>query len=74
MKNLDELDVVIVGSGAAGSLLAAKLSQAGRSVLILEGGPQRVADDLYSSQIWARRIHWTGPPTDTGGRKIHVPD
>ena len=68
MKSLDEVDVVIVGSGAAGSLLAAKLSQAGRSVLILEGGPQRVADDLYSSQIWARRIHWTGPPTDTGGQ------
>ena len=45
MKNLDELDVVIVGSGAAGSLLAAKLSQAGKSVLILEGGPQRVAED-----------------------------
>ena len=46
MNSPDEVDVVIVGSGASGSLLAAKLSQAGKSVVILEGGPQRVAQDL----------------------------
>jgi choline dehydrogenase-like flavoprotein len=24
-------------------------------------------DDLYSSQIWARRVKWFGPPTETSG-------
>jgi len=64
---VDTVDVAIVGSGASGSVLAAKLSQAGKTVVILEGGPERKAGDLYSSQIWARRIKWFGPRTDTGG-------
>lgn len=64
---MDNVDVLIVGSGAAGSLFAAKLAQAGRSVLILEGGPERRMEDLYSSQIWSRRLKWGGPPTETGG-------
>ncbi len=65
---MERVDVVIVGSGASGSLFAAKLSQGGKRVLILDGGPQRSAADLYSSQIWARRIKWSGPPTETTGR------
>src|SRR4051794_3671225 len=36
-------DAVIVGAGIAGALIAAKLSEAGKRVLILEAGP---ADDL----------------------------
>lgn len=64
---VESVDAVIVGSGASGSLLAAKLSQAGKRVVALEGGPERKAGDLYSSQIWARRVKWFGPPTDTGG-------
>ena len=64
----EKVDVVIVGSGAAGSLLAAKLAQAGKSVVVLEGGPQRAMGDLYSSQIWSRRLKWAGPPTDTSGK------
>lgn len=64
---MDKADVVIIGSGAAGSLLAAKLAQAGKTVIVLEGGPERKATDLYSSQIWARRIKWFGPMSITGG-------
>lgn len=60
-------DVVIVGSGAAGSLLAARLAQSGKRVLILEAGPRRTLSDLYSSQIWARRQKWAGPASDLGG-------
>ena len=35
----DKVDVVIVGSGSAGSHFAARLSKAGRRVVALEAGP-----------------------------------
>ncbi len=53
-------DVIIVGAGAAGSLMAAKLAKAGKSVLVLEAGPAWSMGDLISSQIWARRLKWGG--------------
>ena len=64
---MDHADVVIVGSGAAGSLLAAKLSASGRRTVLLEAGPKRGMNDLYSSQIWSRRLKWGGPPTEMEG-------
>ena len=64
---MDKVDVAIVGSGASGTLLAAKLAENGKKVIVLEGGPERRAGDLYSSQIWARRIKWFGPAAETGG-------
>lgn len=62
-----KFDVVIVGSGASGCLLAAKLAQAGKKVVILEGGPPVSTDDMWSSQIWSRRLHGTPLPALTGG-------
>jgi choline dehydrogenase-like flavoprotein len=58
----DRVDVVITGAGAAGALLAARLAQAGKSVVLLEAGPAWMPTDLKSSQIWARRIKWGGAP------------
>jgi len=63
----EKTDVVIVGSGASGSLLAAKLAQAGKRVVILEAGPELTLDDLYSSQIWSRRLRWAGPFSESSG-------
>ena len=41
----DPVDFVIVGSGAAGGVVARELSAAGHSVVLLEQGPHlRVAD------------------------------
>lgn len=67
MSGDTHVDVLIVGAGAAGSLFAAKLAQAGKSVLVLEPGPPWKTDDLISSQIWARRLRWGGPPVGSSG-------
>jgi choline dehydrogenase-like flavoprotein len=67
------VDVVIVGAGAAGSLLAAKLAAGGKSVRVLEAGPAWSSDDLVSSQIWGRRLRWGGPfVASTGANPIAV--
>lgn len=50
------VDAVVVGSDAAGSLIAAKLAESGKQVVILDGGPKRTMDALISSQIWARQL------------------
>ncbi len=61
-----ETEVVIVGAGAAGSVYAAILAEAGKSVTVLEGGPPWQLTDLYSSQLWARRLKWTEPHVEQG--------
>ena len=69
-----ETDIVIVGSGATGSLMAAHLATQGRRVVVFEAGPDRQMGDLVSSQIWARRLKWGGAPVvEEGAQKIgHV--
>ena len=56
-----QVEVLVVGAGAAGSVYAARLAQAGRKVLVLESGPAWEVGDLVSSQIWGRRLKWSGP-------------
>lgn len=55
-------DVIVVGAGAAGSVIAATAAESGKRVLILEAGPARGPRDLVSSQIHARRLKWSGAP------------
>jgi len=68
MARADKVDAVIVGGGASGLLLAAKLGEAGKKVVVLELGPPFELSDLVSSQIWSRRLKWGGPPIISEGR------
>jgi choline dehydrogenase-like flavoprotein len=61
----DVADVVIVGAGFSGSLVAGALARRGKSVVVLESGPEREARDLVSSKIWARSLH--GPYAGSQG-------
>lgn len=67
ISTVEKVDVLVVGAGAAGSVIAAKAAQAGKHVLILEAGPPRTLADLTSSQIWARRLKWGGAQVEEQG-------
>ncbi len=60
-------DAVVVGAGAAGSLVAAKLATAGKRTLVLDAGPGWTTADLVSSPIWARRLKWDPGTSASGG-------
>ena len=53
----DEVDFVIVGSGAAGGVLARELSQAGFSVVVLEQGP-RLGEADFTHDEYAYWVQW----------------
>jgi choline dehydrogenase-like flavoprotein len=61
----DVADVVIVGAGYSGSLVAGALARGGKSVVVFESGPERDVRDLVSSKIWARSLH--GPYAGSQG-------
>lgn len=66
----DEVDFVIVGSGASGGVLAKELSVAGFDVVVLEQGPYRRAGDfthdefgIFFQNEMARHPLWNDPST-----------
>ena len=69
---MDEFDVVVVGGGAAGCVVAARLSQTGsRSVLLLEAGPDlraSVPGDLRNGWGMTSDFDWgfASEPDDRG--------
>ncbi len=67
----EPVDIVIVGAGAVGSVLAALLAEAGKTVRVLEGGPDRKLNELYSSQLWGRRLYWTSPAVEDVNHNVH---
>jgi choline dehydrogenase-like flavoprotein len=56
------VEVVIIGAGPCGALMAQRLATAGVSVLVLEAGPRLdAARDLTNSEANAGRILWQEP-------------
>ncbi|HEY8581800.1 MAG TPA: FAD-dependent oxidoreductase [Capillimicrobium sp.] len=53
-------DVCIVGSGAGGSVIAARLAQAGRDVLVLEAGPYRNEADFRQLEAEGAEMYLGG--------------
>jgi choline dehydrogenase-like flavoprotein len=55
----EEVDIVIVGAGAAGGVLASELSQAGMKVVVLDAGPMRDPQhDFASDELSMKRLGW----------------
>jgi choline dehydrogenase-like flavoprotein len=56
----EEVDLVVVGAGAGGSVLAQRLARAGWRVVILEAGPFWHPDeDWVSDEAGSHRLYWT---------------
>ncbi len=64
-----EADVCVVGSGAGGAVIAARMAMRGLRVVVLEMGGQYTAADFYQSELWGYRHLWYrggGTPTADG--------
>jgi choline dehydrogenase-like flavoprotein len=56
----EEVDMVIVGAGAGGSVLAQRLARAGWRIVILEAGPFWHPDeDWVSDEAGSHKLYWT---------------
>ena len=64
----EPVDAIVIGSGAAGSAMAAYLAEGGKRVLILEAGPPRETSQMVSSALFARRLKWSGTPVIEEGK------
>jgi choline dehydrogenase-like flavoprotein len=51
----EHYDVIVVGSGAGGGVVAGELAQRGRGVLLIEAGPYKTAADYMRWE--ARATH-----------------
>ena len=56
----DEVDFVIVGTGAGGGTLACRLAEAGFSVVAMDAGPYfRPLEDFASDEAEQTKLYWT---------------
>jgi len=69
----EEVDFAIVGTGAGGGTLAAKLSEAGFSVVAFDAGPfWRPLEDFVSDEAWQNGLFWTDERITGGDDPIEL--
>jgi choline dehydrogenase-like flavoprotein len=67
----DEVDVVIVGAGAGGSVTAQRLARQGWSVVVLDAGPFWNPDtDWVSDERASHVLYWTDPRVISGADPV----
>ncbi len=62
-----DADVCVIGSGAGGSVIAAKLAESGHRVIVLEAGPYRTADTFTQREAEAYDTMFQGHGVLTTG-------
>jgi choline dehydrogenase-like flavoprotein len=68
-----DADVCVVGSGAGGGVIAAKLSEAGANVVVLEAGGYYNESDFTQLELDAyRKMYWRGGPQPTADMNVTV--
>jgi choline dehydrogenase-like flavoprotein len=67
----DEVDLVVVGAGAGGSVLLQRLARAGWKVVALDAGPFWDPDaDWVSDEAGSHRLYWTEPRVIAGADPV----
>jgi choline dehydrogenase-like flavoprotein len=69
----EEVDFVIVGTGAGGATLAARLAEAGFSVVGLDAGPWfRPLEDFASDESEQSKLYWTDDRITAGNNPLQL--
>ena len=69
----EEVDFCIVGAGAGGGVLGAKLAEAGFSVVILDAGPHwNPVRDFVSDETGSRELFWTDERITGGSDPVEL--
>jgi choline dehydrogenase-like flavoprotein len=69
----DEVDAVVVGCGAGGSVLTQRLARRGWRVVALDAGPFWDPDrDWVSDEAGAHDLYWTEPRVISGGDPVQL--
>lgn len=69
----EEVDFVIVGTGAGGGTLACKLAEAGFSVVAMDAGPYfRPLEDFASDESEQSKLYWTDDRVVDGDNPIQL--
>lgn len=69
----EEVDVCVVGAGAGGGVVGAKLAEAGFSVAILDAGPHwDPTRDFVSDESGSRKLFWTDERITGGEHPVEL--
>ncbi len=67
----DEVDFAIIGTGAGGGTLAARLAEAGFSVVAFDAGPfWRPLEDFASDEVAQQKVYWTDERISAGENPV----